>query len=127
MARILLVDDDPDIRFVARIALRKGKHEVIEAENGLVAIDWLARGERCDLVICDRMMPVMNGMEVLEALRGHPTVEAGRFVFLTAKAQAAEIEEGLKMGAAAYLTKPFEPKDLLAYVDRLLGGAEEAR
>ena len=125
MARILLVDDDPDIRFVARIALRKGRHEVVEAENGRQAVDWLERGEPCDLVICDRMMPVMNGLEVLAALHTHPAVTSGRFVFLTAKAQSSEVEEGLRLGAAAYLTKPFEPRELLANVERLLaaGGA----
>ena len=125
MARILLVDDDPDIRFVARIALRKGRHEVVEAQNGREAVEWLERGELCDLVICDRMMPVMNGLEVLAALRGHPAVTSGRFVFLTAKAQSSEVDEGLRLGAAAYLTKPFEPRELLANVERLLaaGGA----
>ena len=120
MARILLVDDDPDIRFVARIALRKGRHQVMEAENGRLAVDWLESGEACDLVICDRMMPVMNGLEVLAALHAHPAVLSGRFVFLTAKAQASEIDEGLRLGAAAYLTKPFEPRELLANIERLL-------
>ena len=124
MARILLVDDDPDIRFVAKLALRKGRHEVVEAQNGREAVDWLARGETCDLVICDRMMPVMNGLEVLVALHAHPAVLAGRFVFLTAKAQASEIDEGMRLGAAAYLTKPFEPRELLASVDRLLASGE---
>lgn len=120
MARILLVDDDPDIRFVARMALRKGKHEVFEAQNGREALDWLGRGEPCDLVICDRMMPVMNGIEVLTALSGQRLVTSGRFVFLTAKAQASEVDEGLRLGAAAYFTKPFEPRELLASVDKLL-------
>jgi two-component system, OmpR family, response regulator MtrA len=124
MARILLVDDDPDIRFVARMALRKGKHEVVEAGNGREAVEWLARGEPCDLVICDRMMPVMNGLEVLAALHAHPAVTSGRFVFLTAKAQTSEMEEGLRLGAAAYLTKPFEPRELLGYVDKLLASKE---
>ena len=124
MARILLVDDDPDIRFVARMALRKGKHEVVEAQNGREALEWLGRGEQCDLVICDRMMPVMNGIEVLTALSGEHLrqhlVTSGRFVFLTAKAQTSEVDEGLRLGAAAYFTKPFEPRELLASVDKLL-------
>ena len=127
MARILLVDDDPDIRFVARMALRKGKHEVVEAQNGREALDWLGRGERCDLVICDRMMPVMNGIEVLTALHGQPLVTSGRFVFLTAKAQASEVDEGLRLGAAAYFTKPFEPRELLASVDQLLARPEDSK
>ena len=131
MARILLVDDDPDIRFVARMALRKGKHEVVEAQNGREALDWLGRGERCDLVICDRMMPVMNGIEVLTALNGphqaQHLVTSGRFVFLTAKAQASEVDEGLRLGAAAYLTKPFEPRELLASIDKLLAQPEAVK
>jgi CheY-like chemotaxis protein len=132
VARILLVDDDPDIRFVARMALRKGKHEVVEAQNGREALEWLGRGEKCDLVICDRMMPVMNGIEVLTALNamqlgdhlGRHLVSSGRFVFLTAKAQASEVDEGLRLGAAAYFTKPFEPRELLASVEKLLARPE---
>ena len=119
MARILVVDDDPDIRFVARLALKRGKHEVTVAESGRAAIAHLDSGAACDLILCDRMMPEMSGMETLTEVRRRRSDLP--FVFLTAKAQKDEIDEGLRMGAARYLTKPFEPAQLLGEVNRILG------
>jgi two-component system, sensor histidine kinase and response regulator len=120
MARILLVDDDPDIRFVASLTLKRGKHEVVAKASGREALDFFASGGACDLIICDRMMPEMNGLQVLEELRGRKLIEGRRFVFLTAKAQTQEVAEGMKLGASGYLTKPFEPKELLSQVEQLL-------
>ena len=119
MARILVVDDDPDIRFVARLALKRGKHEVTVADSGRAALDHLDSGAACDLILCDRMMPEMSGVETLaEVRRRRASVP---FVFLTAKAQKDEIEEGLRLGATRYLTKPFEPAELLGEVNSILG------
>jgi CheY-like chemotaxis protein len=126
MARILLVDDDPDIRFVASLTLRRGKHDVVVAEGGRQAIEFFAKDGRCDLIICDRMMPGMNGLQVLEELQSRKHIEGRRFVFLTAKAQAQEVAEGLERGASGYLTKPFEPADLLAQVNQLLAEGPKA-
>lgn len=123
MARILLVDDDPDIRFVARLALKRGKHEVVVADSGRAALQFFDGGGVCDLVICDRMMPEMSGLQTLEELRRRPAAASTPFVFLTAKAQKNEIDEGLRMGACRYLTKPFEPTDLLQQVNEILAGA----
>ena len=120
MARILLIDDDPDIRFVAGLTLRRGKHEVVMAESGQQALDFFASDGRCDLIICDRMMPEMNGLQVLEELRSRRHIEGRRFVFLTAKALTREVAEGLERGACGYLTKPFEPAELLSQVNQLL-------
>jgi CheY-like chemotaxis protein len=118
MARILIVDDDPDIRFVARLALKRGGHELTLAEGGSAALLHLDSGAPCDLVLCDWMMPDMSGMETLAQVRRRRLDLP--FVFLTAKAQKDEIDEGLKMGATRYLTKPFEPKELLDEVNRIL-------
>ena len=118
MARILVVDDDPDIRFVARLALKRGKHEVTVAESGRAALAHLDSGAACDLILCDRMMPEMSGVETLAEVRRRSGVP---FVFLTAKAQRDEIEEGLRLGASRYLTKPFEPAELLGEVNSILG------
>lgn len=120
MARILLIDDDPDIRFVARLALKRGKHEVTLADGGKAALDLLDAGAPCDLVICDRMMPEMSGMQTLTELRKRPQLARLPFVFLTARALAGEIEEGLALGASRYLTKPFEPAELVAQVNAVL-------
>ena len=118
MARILVVDDDPDIRFVARLALKRGRHEVAVADSGRAALAHLDSGAPCDLILCDRMMPEMSGVETLvEVRRRHAGVP---FVFLTAKAQKDEVEEGLRLGASGYLTKPFEPAELLGEVNRIL-------
>ena len=123
MARILLIDDDPDIRFVAGLTLRRGKHDVVLASGGREALEFFSKGGECDLIICDRMMPEMNGLQVLEELRSRSLVGSRRFVFLTAKAQTREVAEGLEKGACGYLTKPFEPKELLTQVNQLLAGA----
>ena len=120
MARILLIDDDPDIRFVARLALKRGKHEVTLADGGKAALDLLDAGAPCDLVICDRMMPEMSGMQTLTELRKRPQLARLPFVFLTARALADEIEEGLALGASRYLTKPVEPAELVAQVNAVL-------
>lgn len=120
MARILLIDDDPDIRFVARLALKRGKHEVLVAEGGAQALQMIDAGERLDLVICDRMMPEMSGIQTLEELRKRPAAANVPFVFLTARALAGEVEEGLRLGARLYLTKPFEPAELVAQVNAVL-------
>ena len=69
MALILVVDDDPDIRFVARLALKRGKHEVTVADSGRAALAHLDSGAACDLILCDRMMPEMSGVETLAEVR----------------------------------------------------------
>jgi CheY-like chemotaxis protein len=121
MARILVVDDDSDIRLVARLALKRGNHEVALADSGRAALAHLDSGAACDLILCDRMMPEMSGIETLMEVRKREARAATPFVFLTAKAQKVEIDEGLRLGATRYLTKPFEPKELLAEVNGVLG------
>jgi CheY-like chemotaxis protein len=118
VARILVVDDDPDIRFVARLALKRAAHEVTVADSGRAALAHLDSGAPCDLILCDRMMPEMSGLETLAEVRRRRSELP--FVFLTAKAQKEEIDQGLRMGAQRYLTKPFEPAELLGEINRIL-------
>jgi CheY-like chemotaxis protein len=120
MARILLVDDDPDIRFVASLSLKRGKHQVVLASGGREALDLLEKDATIELVVCDWMMPEVNGVQVLEEARRRNLLGGRRFAFLTAKALAGEVAEGMALGAAGYLTKPFEPAELLAQVNQLL-------
>jgi CheY-like chemotaxis protein len=122
MGRILLIDDDPDIRFVARLTLRRGEHEVTAVESGAAALALLDGGLQPDLVLCDSMMPEMNGVETLLAMRARAQFAATPFAFLSAKAQPAEVEQGLRLGACRYLTKPFEPRELLSAVNAILAG-----
>src|SRR5207248_11750532 len=109
MARILVVDDDADIRFVARLALKRGKHEGVLAEGGRAALPHLDTGAACDLILCDRMMPEMSGIETLVEVRKRAHRAGSPFIFLTANAQSEEDEEQLRVGATRYVTKPLEP------------------
>lgn len=126
MARILLVDDDADIRFVARLALKRGGYQVVVAEGGDAALRLLDDAAPFDLIICDRMMPQKSGLQTLQELRARPAHALTPFMFLTAKALQHERDEGIAMGACRYLTKPFEPRELVDEVKRVLGDGTKA-
>ncbi|HVL81983.1 MAG TPA: response regulator [Actinomycetota bacterium] len=119
MARILVVDDDPMIVKLLRLNLEMEGFEVIEAGDGKAALEAVSKHQP-DLVVCDVMMPNLNGLEVVARLRkdgAHPDLPV---VLLSAKAQAMDVQHGLGAGADEYLTKPFDPDDLIAVVHRLL-------
>ena len=115
MAKILVIDDDADIRFVIRMNLTAEGFEVVEAADGDAAVA-LARTERPDLVISDIMMPGRNGYEVLHEIRADPELSAIPVVFLTGKDADDDIWAGYVEGADYYLTKPFDPDELIAFV-----------
>lgn len=119
MARILVVEDEGPIRDNLRRFLRLAGHDVIEAENGRVAIERL-RTARPELVLCDLMMPDMDGYGVLEALRADPATAGVPFVFITASAEKEEMQQGLTRGASAYVTKPFNLQVLGEVIERAL-------
>ena len=113
---ILLVDDERDTRTVARLALRQlGGFTVIEAASGREALEMAAR-ERPDAVVLDVMMPGMDGPQVLAALRSDPATARLPVIFLTAKAMPDEVARLRSLGAAAILTKPFDPEALAVAV-----------
>ncbi len=120
MARILVVDDDPDIRMVTALVLRRARHSVEAVQGGRLALTFFDEGGACDLILCDRMMPEMNGIMLLGEIRARPMPQP-RFLFLSAKAQPDEVDEAMRAGADGYLVKPFEPKELLAAIERLCG------
>ena len=112
MAKILVIEDDPDIQQLIHLALEfTGGYEVALASDGPEGLGKAA-AERPDLILLDAMMPGMDGFEVCRRLKGDAATSGIPVVFLTAKAQANEIEEGLRLGAAGYLTKPFDPMKL---------------
>jgi CheY-like chemotaxis protein len=112
--RVLIVDDEPDIRRIARLSLaRLGGMEVIEASNGDEGLRQ-ARDERPDAILLDVMMPGRDGPSTLAALRSDPGTAAIPVVFLTAKAMPAELERLRSLGAVGVLTKPFDPMTLAA-------------
>ena len=119
--RVLLVDDEDDIRIVAGASLsRIGGLLVDAASSGTEALE-LARRQRPDAVVLDVMMPGMDGRATLAALRADPELASLPVVFLTAKALAAERRSLLELGVAGVLAKPFDPLTLPAELSNLLG------
>jgi len=119
--KIVVADDEPDVLFMTAFSLRTvGGFEVVEARNGLEAVEK-AQQVHPDLIVLDIKMPRMNGYEACRKLKEIPELRDVPVIFLSAKGQRQEIEEGLSAGAADYILKPFAPEDLIAKVRRLLG------
>lgn len=104
---VLLAEDDPDIQLVARLALKRAGFTVTVVGNGEEALAAV-REHRPDVVLLDWMMPELDGPETCRRLKSDPGTAAIPIIFLTAKSQEAEIQRGLSLGAAGYVTKPFD-------------------
>ena len=117
---VLLVDDDDDVRHMTRVSLGFEGFDVAEAENGADGLA-AARERRPDAVILDVMMPGVDGLAVLREIRADAFLADLPVLLLTAKAQQADVAAGLGGGADDYVTKPFEPLELVDRVNRLLG------
>lgn len=119
MATLLVIEDEAPLRAnIARILSEEG-YEVITAVDGNEGMQRV-RENRPDLVICDILMPRLDGFGVLATLRSRPETAAIPFIFLTASADKADLARGLKSGANEYVTKPFKIAGLMAAVRRLL-------
>ena len=116
--RILVVDDDPDIRDLVAIKLESAGHEVVTRADGSQALDAGLEGG-WDLIVLDVMMPGMSGIDVLRALRDRGVDTP--VILLTARGQEKDIEAGFAAGADHYVTKPFSPRALLARVTAAIG------
>jgi DNA-binding response OmpR family regulator len=116
MKRILLIEDNPDVRENTAEILELAGYEVDTAENGKIGVSK-ANEKSFDLIICDIMMPELDGYGVLHILNKNPKTSATPFIFLTAKAERADFRKGMNMGADDYLTKPFEETDLLDAIE----------
>ncbi|WP_322802327.1 response regulator transcription factor [Thermoflexus sp.] len=119
MARILIAEDERDIRELIVFTLEFGGFQVIAATNGEEAVE-LARQHRPDLIILDVRMPRMTGYEACRILKSQEETRAIPVVFLSAKGQEAEIRQGMEAGADAYILKPFAPDELIQQVQALL-------
>ena len=115
---ILVVDDDPQICRLVELNLTRAGYAVTTASDGEEALAKIAEA-RPDLVVLDVMMPRMDGFEALRRIKSDPGLADLRVLMLTAKAQDADIFRGWQMGADCYLTKPFNPMELLTFVKRI--------
>jgi CheY-like chemotaxis protein len=119
MARVLVIDDEPDVRWLLRMSLERAGHEVIDAEDGLRGIA-LATKQRPEIIVLDLMMPVMDGYEVLAELAKDPRTASVPVVVLSARAIPDEAERAVEAGARLFLEKPFDPDLLTRELDDLL-------
>ena len=125
MKTILVIEDQPNMLANLVTILRMENYDVLTATTGREGVA-LAKDKTPDLIICDVMMPEMNGHQVLERLREHSPTAATPFIFLTAKGEARDVRTGMNLGADDYLTKPVTATDLLASVAARLRRAEHA-
>ena len=116
MKKILLIEDNDDVRNNTAEILELSNYEVIVAENGKVGVEK-AIEHSPDLIICDIMMPVLDGYGVLHAIHRNESIKNTPFIFLTAKSERTDFRKGMELGADDYVTKPFSGTDLLNAVD----------
>ncbi len=119
MANVLTVDDSPSICQMVKLVLAPAGHTVVAAGDGAAGLAK-AKTQRFDLVITDLNMPVMNGMEMIRALRALPAYAGVPIVFLTTESDAAIKSEAKAAGATGWLTKPFMPDHLSAVMTKLV-------
>ncbi len=119
MAKILIAEDEPDIRDLIAFTLRFAGHEVIAVANGLEALLSTAQ-EMPDMVILDVRMPQMTGYEACRRIKADLATTDIPVIFLSAKGQESEIREGFEAGAYEYLLKPFGPDELAKRIRELL-------
>ncbi|HIK38559.1 MAG: response regulator transcription factor [Geminocystis sp.] len=121
--KLLLVDDDPNLILLVKDYLEYNGYEVITASHGREALSILER-ETPDLIICDVMMPEMDGYSFVKQVRENPRWRWLPVIFLSAKGQVSDRIKGLNEGADVYMVKPFEPEELVAQVKSTLAQAE---
>jgi DNA-binding response OmpR family regulator len=121
---ILVVDDDPVIQKLLLVNFEMEGYRVLTAGDGVEGMEVVA-GELPDLILLDVMMPRMDGLEVVRRLKAVKRTQAVPVILLSAKAQATDISGGLDAGADDYVTKPFDPLELLDKVVALIGAPEE--
>jgi len=119
MARIVVADDDADIRDLVVFKLRQAGHDVEAVEDGAAAVA-ACQASPPDLVVLDVMMPGMGGLDATRALRLDPRVARVPVILLTARAQESDIEQGFGAGADDYVVKPFSPRELASRVAAVL-------
>ncbi|GAB4092542.1 response regulator [Flaviaesturariibacter terrae] len=123
MKKILLIDDNPVIRENIAELLELSRYQVVTASNGRQGVAE-AIAQKPDLILCDIMMPELDGYGVLHLLQRNPELQQIPFIFLTAKSDQSDIRTGMSLGADDYITKPFDTTDLLKTVESRLRKSE---
>jgi DNA-binding response OmpR family regulator len=118
-SKILLADDEEDIKTIVKFYLESRGYEVVTAYDGLDAIA-MAESEKPDLILLDVMMPVLDGYEVARQLRANIATRGIPIVMLSAASQAESVKKGLEAGARDYIVKPFEPHMLEELIQNIL-------
>lgn len=122
--KILAVDDERHIVRLIQVNLERAGYEVSTAYDGLEALRAIEEN-RPDLIVLDVMMPQLDGFETLKRLKANPNTADIPVIMLTAKSQDADVFRGWQSGVDCYLTKPFNPMELLAFVKRIFDSLEE--
>ena len=113
MKKILIVDDQPEVRELVEVTLKTGDYQILKAKSGEDAVE-IAKTEKLDLIIMDIMMPGgIDGLEATRILKNEPETRDIPVIMLTAKGQESDREKGLEVGADDYFTKPFSPLELI--------------
>jgi DNA-binding response OmpR family regulator len=119
---VLVVDDDSSVRTLVTKALHTRGYETAEAADGLAAAEMLGQLPRSpDLLICDVMMPTIDGFSLARMIKANAALRIVPIIFLTAKTAANDVVQGIKLGAKHYVQKPFSVKDLLDKVEKIVG------
>ena len=124
MKRILVIEDEPEMRRNISALLRYHEYHPIEAENGRTGVE-LARREKPDLILCDVMMPELDGYGVLQTLQQDAGLALIPFIFLTAKGDKDALRSGMNLGADDYLTKPVANADLVQAIEARLRRSQQ--
>ena len=126
MKTIVLIEDNTEVRENTAEILELANFKVLQAENGKAGIE-LVLANTVDLIICDIMMPILDGYGVIHLLSNNPKTASIPFIFLTAKSERGDFRKGMEMGADDYITKPFDDIELLKAVESRLRKAENLK
>lgn len=118
-AKILVVDDEPNIVLILEFLLQREGYHVEKAYNGLQALE-LANTFQPDIIVLDVMMPGMDGFEVARKMRSNPVLESAKIVFLTAKGTQRDKESGYANGAEYYMIKPFDNDEFVNTINEIM-------
>ena len=122
MKKVLLIEDDTVLRENTAEILELSDYDVLTAANGKTGLD-LAREEKPDIIICDIMMPVLDGFGVLKGLSKHHDTKFIPFIFLSAKTERQDVRKGMDLGADDYITKPFSEDEIISAIESRIAKA----